>query len=133
VLGGYPFWGLLYTILNVKASHPHEGLYALKPPNMNEGGSLSEHVRTCEALCMCLFFIKVSFEKIEHIRVLIGIKFSKVFCFVFEHTSPTSKIHLLVEGAHVDRCWAILSFFKSFIGSARFQKTFWDSPWFFRL
>ncbi len=51
-----------------------------------------------------------------------GIKFSKVFCFVFEHISPTSKIHLLVEGAHVDRCWAILSFLKRFIGSAGFSK-----------
>ncbi len=50
------------------------GFTPLKPPNMNEGGSLSEHVRTCEALCMRLFFIKVYFEKIEHIRVLIGYK-----------------------------------------------------------
>jgi hypothetical protein len=44
------------------------GFTCLKAPNMNEGGSPSEEVRrTCEALRMHPFFIKISFEKIEHI------------------------------------------------------------------
>jgi hypothetical protein len=57
-----------------KARHHMRGFTCLKPPNMNEDGSSSEQVRTCEALSMCPFFIKISFEKIEHMRVLIGYK-----------------------------------------------------------